>query len=90
MTCLPIYARVLTFGATALHVFTTQRAELLTVLKSLACEAWSRAATVTGAGKVLVRTVLSYGQWIARHERPHIQQIERVVNTMRTTGESSA
>lgn len=36
-----------------------------------------------GAGKPLVRTVLSYAQWLARHERPHVKQIEHIVNTMR-------
>jgi len=45
-------------------------------------EGWSRAATVTGAGKVLERTVLFYAQWLARHERQHVKQVERIVNTM--------
>ncbi len=66
----------------SLHAFTRQRADLLAVLGPLPPEGWSRAATVTGAGKVLERTVLSYAQWLARHERPHIKQIERIVNTM--------
>jgi hypothetical protein len=64
----------------SLGTFTTQRAELLAVLEPLPFESWLRAATVTGAGKVLERTVLSYAQWLVRHERPHIKQIERVVN----------
>jgi hypothetical protein len=50
------------------------------LLEPLPHEAWSRAATVTGAGKVLERTVLFYGQWLARHERTHVKQIERIVN----------
>jgi hypothetical protein len=25
--------------------------------------------------------VLFYAQWLARHERPHVKQIERIVNT---------
>lgn len=66
----------------SLHAFTTQRTDLLAVLEPLAPEGWSRAATVTGAGKVLERTVLLYAQWLARHERPHLKQIERIVNTM--------
>ncbi len=66
----------------SLRSFTTQRAELLAVLSPLPLEGWSRAATVTGAGKVLERTVLSYAQWLARHECPHIKQVERIVNTM--------
>lgn len=66
----------------SLRSFTTQRADLLAVLKPLPRKGWSRSATVTGAGAVLERTVLSYGQWLARHERPHVKQVERIVNTM--------
>ncbi len=66
----------------SLHAFATQRTDLLAVLESLPSEGWSRSATVTEAGKVLERTVLSYAQWLARHERPHIKQIERIVNAM--------
>lgn len=66
----------------SLHTFATQRTDLLAVLESLAHEDWSRAATVTGAGKPLVQTVHTYAQRLARHERPHIKQIKRIVNTM--------
>jgi len=66
----------------SLHAFATQRADLLAVLEPLPPEGWSRAATVTGAGRVLERTVLSYAEWLARHERPHVKQVERIVNTM--------
>ena len=67
----------------SLQAFTAQRAELLAVLKPLAPDAWSRIATVTGAGKPRERTVYTYAQWLANHERSHIKQIERIVNTMR-------
>lgn len=66
----------------SLHAFTMQRTELLAVLSPLPPEGWQRSATVTGAGKVLERTVLFYGDWLARHERQHIKQIERIVNTL--------
>ncbi len=66
----------------SLQAFTTQRAELLAVLEPLPPDGWSRAATVTGAGRVLERTVLFYAQWLALHERPHVKQIERIVNTI--------
>ena len=66
----------------SLRAFATQRVDLLAVLEPLPPESWSRAATVTGAGKILERTVMSYAQWLARHERPHIKQIERLVNTV--------
>ena len=64
------------------QVFTAQRAELLAVLKPLAPDAWTRMATVMGAGKPRERTVYTYAQWLANHERSHIKQIERIVNMM--------
>jgi hypothetical protein len=67
----------------SLHAFTTQRADLLGVLEPLTPEGWSRKAIVTGAGKVLERTVLFYAGWLAGHERSHVKQIEHIVNTMR-------
>jgi hypothetical protein len=66
----------------SLRAFAAQRAELLAVLEPLSPEGWSRAATVTGAGKVLERTVLFYAQWLAEHERPHVKQVARLVTTM--------
>jgi DinB superfamily len=65
----------------SLRSFATQRADLLAVLEPLPHEGWSRAARVSGAGKVLERTVLFYAQWLARHERQHVKQVERIVNT---------
>lgn len=67
----------------SLQAFTAQRAELLAVLKPLPPEAWSRTATVTGAGKPRERTVHTYAQWLANHERSHFKQFERIVNTLR-------
>jgi hypothetical protein len=63
----------------SLAAFTAQRAELLAVLEPLAPAAWSRTAVVTGAGRPLERTVLSYATRLARHERPHVKQIERAL-----------
>ncbi|HET6262505.1 MAG TPA: DinB family protein [Chloroflexia bacterium] len=68
----------------SLHAFVRQRADLLTLLEPLAPEAWSREATVTGAGKPLVRSVLYYAEGLALHERPHVKQIERIVVTMQS------
>jgi hypothetical protein len=65
-----------------LRAFTTQRAELLAVLEPLPPESWSRGTTVKGAGKTLERTMQSYAQWLATHERPHVKQIERIAGTM--------
>ena len=66
----------------SLRSFTTQRVELLAVLEPLPREGWSRTATVMGAGAVLTRSVLSYADWLASHERTHFKQIARIVNTV--------
>ena len=63
----------------SLRAFAAQRADLLAVLDSLPPDGWARTATVTGAGKPLERTVLSYAQRLARHERSHLRQVERIV-----------
>jgi hypothetical protein len=65
------------------RAFTKQRADLLALLRSLPPRGWSRAATVTGAGAPLERTVLFYAEWVARHERPHVKQVEDIVQRMR-------
>ncbi|HSL42663.1 MAG TPA: DinB family protein [Anaerolineales bacterium] len=67
----------------SLQAFTAQRTALLAVLESLSPEDWSRSAVVTGAGKPLERSVHSYAQWMAEHERPHVKQIKRIAATMR-------
>jgi hypothetical protein len=66
----------------SLQAFTVQRSALLKLLGPLPPEGWSRSATVTGAGKALERTVYSYADWMAEHERPHLKQIKRMANTM--------
>jgi hypothetical protein len=65
--------------APSLRAFTSQRADLLAALQALQPQDWSRSATITGAGKPLTRTVRSYAEWMARHERPHLRQIKRLV-----------
>src|SRR5262249_24764042 len=65
----------------SLSAYAAQRDDLLVVLGPLPREGWSRAATVTGAGQVLERTVHVYAQWLARHERRHVKQIEDIVKT---------
>jgi hypothetical protein len=75
--------RDLEFGP-SFRSFATQRADLLAVLEALPSEAWSRKATVTGAGKPLERTVHFYAQWMARHEQTHFGQIQRTGDAMRT------
>lgn len=69
--------------APSLRSFTGQRDDLLAVLEPLPAEGWSRTATVMAVGRVYERTVLNYAERLARHERGHVRQIERIVNTMR-------
>jgi hypothetical protein len=64
----------------SLRAYTAQRKKLMAVLESLPPKSWSRSAMVTGAGAPLERTVLSYAQRMARHERPHIKQIRNIVD----------
>jgi len=66
----------------SLRAFTAQRDKLLTVLEPLPGDDWSRAATVTGAGNPLERTVHTYAAWLARHERSHYKQIERIASAV--------
>ena len=53
------------------------------LLVALTPEEWARGGTFTGAGRLLERTVLSEASAIVHHERPHIKQIERIVDIMR-------
>jgi hypothetical protein len=70
------------------RAFTKQRADLLALLRTLSRKAWARAATVTGAGAPLERTVLFYADWVAIHERPHVKQVEEIARMVasRTAG----
>lgn len=63
----------------SLQAFTTQRQALLAVLDPLPSDHWQREATVTVAGRPYQRTVLFYAQWLARHERPHLKQIQKTL-----------
>ncbi len=68
----------------SLQAFTTQRTDLLAVLEPLSPEAWYRTATVTGAGKPRQRSVYTYAQWLANHERSHFRQVENIASTLRS------
>ncbi len=68
---------------TSLRAFSEQRASLLPTLERLSPDDWARSGTFTGAGAPLQRTVRSFAERLARHERPHIKQIERIVAAVR-------
>jgi hypothetical protein len=66
--------------APSFRAFAQQRAELLALLRPLPKAAWSRSATVTGAGRPRERTVLEYACWLANHERTHVKHVARIVS----------
>jgi DinB superfamily len=65
--------------APAFAAFSVQRAELLAVLTPLSSEAWDRTASVTEDRGVIERSVAFYGDWMAAHERVHLQQISETI-----------
>ena len=67
---------------TSLRAFTKQRKKFLAVLESLSPKKWARTNTLIGAGKPLQQTLLSHADGLARHERAHLKQIERTLNTL--------
>jgi len=67
----------------SLQAFSRQRADLLALLNPLPGGAWSRKAAITGAGNVLEKTVHDYALRLTVHERPHLQQIRRIVTDLR-------
>ncbi|HET9780519.1 MAG TPA: DinB family protein [Candidatus Dormibacteraeota bacterium] len=64
--------------AVSFRAYSKQRETLVQLLRALPKSAWSRAATVTGAGSPRERTVLEYARWLANHERSHLRQIARL------------
>jgi hypothetical protein len=67
---------------TSFEAYCDQRDALLATLRPLSPDDWQRAATVTGAGAPLERTVHFYAQWLARHERSHMGQIDDIVRAV--------
>jgi len=73
----------LDFGP-SLRAFTTQRAELLVLLRGLPRASWARSATVTGSGAPRQRTALDYARRLANHERSHLKHVARIATSTRT------
>lgn len=67
----------------SLRAFQEQRAELVALLEALPPEGWARSATLVGPARRLELTPLYCAEWLVVHERPHLQQIERVVEGLR-------
>jgi hypothetical protein len=74
----------------SLEAFRVQREALLRVLEGLTDEEWTLSITATGAGKPLQRTVSSFAERLAVHERPHLKQVERVVAALLSGGHATA
>ncbi len=56
------------------------RRQLLSALEPLPADGWTRIAVVTDApGRIVEHTVRFYGNWLADHERGHIEQIRELV-----------
>jgi hypothetical protein len=69
--------------ARSLRAFTKQRDHFLSLLEQLPNSAWSRRATVLGAGKPLEWSVHFYADRLARHERVHWRQVATTVRAWR-------
>ena len=68
----------------SLRAFARQRTRCLGVLRRLRPTDWSRGARVIGRSRTREESVLSYAHWLARHERAHYPEIERL--TRRSSG----
>lgn len=67
----------------AFEAFERGRAELLAVLAPLPPGDWERVAVVTVApGRSLEQTARFFGDWLAGHEREHLEQLERAVGAV--------
>ena len=67
----------------SLRAFARQRARSLAVLRRLTPTDWSRGAEVIGRSRTREESVLSYAHWLARHERAHCPEIERLARRVR-------
>ena len=69
------------------RAFARQRDDLLALLKALALDGWSRAATFTGTTKGREQTVFNYARRIALHEREHLEQLAGMLGLSSATNE---
>ena len=69
----------------SLRAFSKQRRKLLAVLEPLPAKDWARTNTLIGAGKPLQQTLISHADGLARHERAHLKQIERTINSLQAS-----
>jgi hypothetical protein len=71
----------------AVEAFATGRAELLAVLEPMAASDWERIAVVTVApGRSLEQTARFFGDWLAGHEREHLEQMAQAIDAVTGRG----
>lgn len=63
--------------AANLRALKRQRPGLLRLLRAVPRERWTRDGRTSDGGPVRDRSILDYGQWLARHERRHVEQLDR-------------
>jgi hypothetical protein len=69
----------------AFSAFRDGRDELLATLDGLAPESWQRTATVTAPPNTVYEySTLYYGDWLARHERSHLDHMARILEELKT------
>jgi hypothetical protein len=66
-----------------LRALTRQRAQILTLLAGIPRPRWPRDGRTSDGGPPRVRSILDYGQWLARHERKHVEGLERFARVRR-------
>src|SRR5262245_4030462 len=70
------------FGS-AIEAFSAGRTELLAFLEPLQPGDWDRVAIVTVApNRTAEQTARFFGDWLAGHERDHLEQLERTVGAV--------
>lgn len=73
--------------AAGFEAFAAGRAELLGILDPVPAADWERVAVVTVApGRSLEQTARFFGDWLAGHEREHLEQMTRTIDRSRPRG----
>ena len=68
--------------ASSLRAFVRQRKALLAVLDQMQPDDWQRTGTLVGAGRPVELTAHTYAERLARHERPHVKQVAKIVTAV--------
>ena len=69
--------------APAFEAFAAARTELLPVLRAMGPADWERVAVVTVApGRTVEQPARFFGDWLAGHEREHLQQMEGAIRAV--------